>query len=126
MENIDTLLIFTFAVADVVVPSIDPCLPSPCGPFSQCRDIGGMPSCTCLQQYTGNPPNCRPECTINTDCSSIRACINEICVDPCPGSCGLNAQCFVQSHVAICACNDGYMGDPFTSCSPKPMIRKYI
>lgn len=74
----------------------------------------------------GNPPNCRPECTINTDCASDKACINERCIDPCPGSCGLNAQCFVQRHLSICTCNDGYMGDPFNSCSLKPSTRKIL
>lgn len=95
----------------------NPCLPSPCGPFSECRDLGGSPSCSCLPQYMGSPPNCRPECTINTDCSNELACINEKCVDPCPGSCGINANCRVQGHVSICTCFDGYAGDPFQSCS---------
>lgn len=100
----------------------NPCLPSPCGPFSQCREVGGSPSCSCLQQYMGSPPNCRPECTINTDCASDKACINERCVDPCRGSCGLNADCRVQAHLAICACFDGYTGDPFNSCTLKQQI----
>lgn len=69
----------------------------------------------------GNPPNCRPECTINTDCSSELACINEKCVDPCPGLCGVNANCRVQSHLSICTCFDGYTGDPFQSCNIKPL-----
>lgn len=111
-------------VSEVVAAPSDPCLPSPCGPFSQCRNVGDSPSCSCLPQYTGSPPNCRPECTINTDCSSDKACVNERCIDPCPGSCGVNADCRVQSHVSICTCAIGYTGDPFNSCSFKPNIRK--
>lgn len=102
----------------------NPCLPSPCGPFSQCQNINDVPSCSCLPQYSGSPPNCRPECLINTDCSSDKACINEKCIDPCPGSCGMNAECRVQSHVSICTCLEGYIGDPFTTCTIKKEIGK--
>ncbi|XP_066901548.1 neurogenic locus notch homolog protein 1-like, partial [Halyomorpha halys] len=99
----------------------NPCLPSPCGPYSQCRDSGGTPSCSCLPEYTGSPPNCRPECTINAECSSILSCIREKCRDPCPGSCGAGADCSVINHTPICTCPNGYTGDPFTNCVPKPV-----
>lgn len=99
---------------------INPCVPSPCGLNSECRDIGGSPSCSCRPNYIGSPPNCRPECTINPDCSSSLACIREKCTDPCPGSCGTGAQCNVINHTPICTCPDGFTGDPFTSCFPKP------
>lgn len=115
---------FNFFLARVpeLVTSIitDPCVPSPCGTYSQCRDIGGAPSCSCLVNYIGSPPNCRPECTINSECQSNMACINEKCRDPCPGSCGLNAQCNTVNHIPICVCHEGYMGDPFISCNLKP------
>lgn len=101
------------------VPS-NPCVPSPCGPNSQCRDIGGAPSCSCLNNYIGNPPNCRPECSINSECSSNLACIREKCRDPCPGSCGANARCEVINHTPTCTCPEGFTGDPFTNCYPKP------
>lgn len=97
-------------------PPQNPCLPSPCGPFSQCRVIGEVPSCTCLPNYIGAPPSCRPECTINADCPSNQACMNQKCDDPCPGSCGLNAQCIVKNHTPICTCLDNYVGDAFTEC----------
>lgn len=102
----------------------DPCLPSPCGPYSQCRNIGGNPSCSCSPSYIGVPPNCRPECTINAECLSALACIREKCSDPCPGSCGVGAQCTALNHVPICSCLEGYTGDPFSSCIPKPFICK--
>lgn len=97
----------------------DPCVPSPCGPNSQCRNVGGSPSCSCLSEYVGTPPNCRPECTINSECSSIQACIREKCMDPCPGSCGTAAICSVINHTPICTCSQGFIGDPFTQCHLK-------
>lgn len=97
----------------------NPCVPSPCGPYAECRDMGGAPSCSCLRPYIGSPPNCRPECTINSDCPSSQACINERCRDPCPGSCGLSATCNVINHTPSCTCSEGFTGDPFTNCYPK-------
>lgn len=102
----------------------NPCAPSPCGPNSQCHEISGIPSCSCLPDYIGSPPNCRPECTINAECSSNKACIREKCIDPCPGSCGFNAVCNVLNHMPICTCSEGYTGDPFTSCQKMPPMCK--
>lgn len=99
----------------------DPCVPSPCGLNAQCRVINQQASCSCLSNYFGSPPNCRPECTINADCSSNLACMNEKCRDPCPGACGVSALCSVVAHTPICSCPSGYMGDPFTACTPKPL-----
>ncbi|KAL1451865.1 hypothetical protein WDU94_006201 [Cyamophila willieti] len=109
---------------DVPEP-VNPCYPSPCGPYSQCRDIGGSPSCSCLPSYIGVPPNCRPECVMNSECPSHEACINEKCQDPCPGSCGYNADCKVINHTPICTCPQGYIGDAFSGCYPKPPERKW-
>lgn len=72
-----------------------------------------------MPTYIGSPPNCRPECVVNTDCPSDLACITEKCRDPCQGSCGFNAECRVQNHMPICFCIDNYEGDPFTQCNPK-------
>lgn len=102
----------------------NPCFPSPCGPNSQCREIGDLPSCSCLSNYIGSPPNCRPECSVNSDCTSNLACIREKCQDPCPGSCGINAECKVFSHIPICNCLEGYTGDPFVQCHISPPERK--
>lgn len=102
-------------IQDVDVPK-NPCVPSPCGPFSECRDFGGASSCACMPSYIGAPPSCRPECTINSECSSNMACINQKCKDPCPGSCGINARCIVQMNTPICLCNDNYVGDAFVEC----------
>lgn len=42
--------------------------------------------------------------------------MNLKCRDPCPGSCGANAECRVVSHTPTCVCVAGYTGDPFTQC----------
>ena len=117
---------FTFTAPSIPVSLTisDPCLPSPCGPYSQCRRIGETPSCTCIINYTGVPPNCRPECIINSDCSSNLACIREKCIDPCLGSCGINTKCSVFNHIPICMCIEGYIGDPFNSCRLQPSISR--
>lgn len=115
------------------IPPRDPdvvrqvCNPSPCGPNSVCREIGETPSCTCLANYIGQPPNCRPECVINPDCVSVKACINNKCQDPCIGSCGLNAECRVISHTASCTCLPGFNGNAFVQCIPqKGMIIEIV
>lgn len=95
----------------------NPCIPSPCGLNSQCRVIGTQPACSCLPNFIGRPPNCRPECVNDSECPNNLACKNEKCRDPCPGSCGDNAQCTVINHNSVCSCLQGYTGDPLTSCS---------
>lgn len=102
----------------------NPCVPSPYGQFAQCINHNGFGVCKCLTNYYGNPPNCRPECTINSDCSNIKACINERCVDPCPGACGLNTVCNVINHTPNCVCRSGYEGDAFIRCQPIVVARK--
>jgi len=114
------LVSFTAVAQTPPAQPINPCVPSPCGPYSQCRDLGGAPSCSCLANYIGVPPNCRPECSINPECQSNRACIREKCQDPCPGSCGAGAQCVVINHIPVCTCPEGFTGDPFSNCYPSP------
>jgi hypothetical protein len=104
----------------------NPCVPSPCGPNSQCRVIGSTAACSCLPNFVGRSPNCRPECTINSECPGNLACIRERCVDPCPGSCGYNAYCNVIKHSAVCTCNIGYTGDPFSGCNIQPSKPKFL
>lgn len=99
---------------------VKPCEPSPCGPNSECRVVGDQPSCSCLPDFIGTPPNCRPECVSNSECASHLACINRKCRDPCPGTCGQNAECRVISHTPNCVCLSGYIGDPFAYCSLPP------
>ena len=96
----------------------DPCQPTPCGPNSQCRVAGETAVCSCLVNYIGRAPNCRPECTTNSECPRNLACINEKCRDPCPGTCGSYATCTVSNHQPICRCLEQFTGDPFSTCSP--------
>lgn len=101
-------------------PPINVCVPNPCGLYSICQDNNGVPACSCMPGYIGVPPNCHPECVINSDCSANLACIKQKCRDPCPGSCGFNAHCSVLNHIPICTCFEGYTGDSFTNCYPVP------
>ena len=96
----------------------NPCVPNPCGLYAECREIGQQPVCSCSRDYIGSPPNCRPECSVNTDCPSNQACISEKCRDPCIGSCGQNADCRVQNHIPTCLCQPDFTGDPFSLCTP--------
>lgn len=99
-------------------PPVNPCQPSPCGPYATCRVVNDSPSCSCEPNYLGSPPNCRPECVSSSECPKNMACKNQKCEDPCPGSCGANTECNVVSHTAICSCVYRYSGDPFTECLP--------
>lgn len=105
-------------VFNVVEPTIiqNPCQPSPCGPYSNCREINNHAVCSCVTNYIGSPPNCRPECVVSSECSFDKSCMNQRCRDPCPGTCGINARCQVVNHNPICSCNNGYTGDPFVRC----------
>jgi hypothetical protein len=100
-------------------PSANPCASSPCGPNAHCQITNTAFTCTCLPEFKGSPPNCRPECNNNNDCANHLACISKKCRDPCPGSCGLFAECRVVSHTPTCICPSGFTGDPFTSCNIK-------
>lgn len=106
---------------------MDPCSPSPCGPNSKCREVNGQAVCTCLPEYRGIPPNCRPHCVVNAECPAHLACLNKKCTDPCPNTCGLRALCTTKNHNPICTCPVGFTGDPFSLCSPgKDFINFYM
>lgn len=96
------------------------CFPSPCGPYSVCELEGPRVVCSCQKGYFGKPPNCHPECLVNGECPPNKACIREKCLDPCQGTCGVNAVCNAINHQAICSCPPGYTGDPFETCSKIP------
>lgn len=104
-------------------PSQNPCVPSPCGPNSICRVVGDSPACSCLPNYVGRAPQCRPECVINSECPSTLACINERCSDPCIGACGIHTYCTVLNHRSVCQCENGYTGDPFSGCTERPKCK---
>lgn len=105
-------------VTEIKIPqNLNPCEPSPCGANALCQVRGESPACSCLPNFVGIPPNCRPECLINPECASQLACVNQKCRDPCLGSCGQHATCSVINHNPVCSCIAGFTGDPFAGCS---------
>lgn len=114
------IAILLFQLAPEPVQQTNPCVPSPCGANAECRVAGDTPTCSCLPEFLGSPPYCRPECISNNECPSHLACINKKCKDPCEGSCGINAECRVVSHTPMCVCPSDFTGDPFTQCTVKP------
>lgn len=122
MAKAHNWFLFKFTAIEPVVT--DPCQPSPCGQYSQCRVINGQAVCSCLPTYIGSPPSCRPECLTNSECAIQLACINQKCVDPCANICGSHAICRVIRHNPICSCQNGFTGDPFSNCYPVPGMLK--
>lgn len=114
-----------FYVTALKIPTYtNPCIPSPCGPNAICQVVNESPSCSCMGEFIGLPPNCRPECTSNSECSSDMACINNKCSNPCVGACGSLAECRVISHTPACVCPLGYHGDPFVSCDITTVVNE--
>ena len=112
------ILFFEWSILAIQpVEAPDPCYPNPCGPNTNSPQVlGERCQCTCLPDMIGSPPNCKPECILNSDCRPEFACMSRKCRDPCPGLCGQNAICRVRNHVPLCICNQGYEGDPFSVC----------
>lgn len=104
----------------------NPCNPSPCGPNSQCQVVSGQAQCGCQPNMIGMAPNCRPECLVGSDCPSNLACVNQKCIDPCPGTCATNADCRVVNHSPTCSCTTGYTGNGFDDCQSIPAVGKLI
>lgn len=97
----------------------NPCQPSPCGPNSECSIMRNTAVCSCLSNFYGTPPSCRPECTSDSDCPLSLSCYNQRCVNPCTrGTCGYRAECEVIQHKPSCSCPTGYLGNPYTECTP--------
>ena len=66
------------------------------------------------------PPE--PECRIDPDCPQTKACIRNECVNPCrTTTCGINAECRVNNHRALCICRPGYEGDPYEICEERKL-----
>ncbi|XP_048505762.1 neurogenic locus notch homolog protein 1 isoform X2 [Athalia rosae] len=89
-----------------------------CGTNAKCTISEGRPVCSCLNLHMGDPlVRCiRVECLVNSDCPTNRACLNNKCIDPCPGFCGLNAQCDTINNEPTCSCPRAYTGDAYTAC----------
>ncbi|XP_031625930.1 neurogenic locus notch homolog protein 1 isoform X2 [Contarinia nasturtii] len=95
------------------------CFNNPCGINANCHEALGRPVCSCPIGYSGNPlVSCRrSECLDHTECPGHQSCRNGNCIDPCSGTCGVNAECSVRNHVPVCSCPNKYRGDPFTYCT---------
>jgi len=74
------------------------------------------------------------ECTKHIDCQQSHICFREQCINPCQdltetgpevvsshqvnGSmCGSHAKCVVIQHTPLCACEEGFYGNPYVGCS---------
>ena len=111
------LLLLGSILAGTEEKSEDPCSTEHCGPSSVCEIVVSRPVCSCMAGYVGTPPNCRPQCSNNADCSASQACINRKCANPCPGTCGSNSECSTINHSPACTCLSGFTGEPFVKCS---------
>lgn len=104
-------------------PIRSPCVPSPCGPQAICAaNYEGQATCSCPAGSSGDPygpDGCQSrECEVDDECVLSKACIGYACRDPCPGACGFNSQCYVESHRPVCSCENGFIGNPLISCLP--------
>ncbi|XP_065223858.1 uncharacterized protein LOC135848019 [Planococcus citri] len=103
------------------------CMPSPCGPNSECKQKDNHAICSCRRNELGSPSTCRLECIFNSECPQTEACIEKTCKNPCnvDGTCGENTSCKVDNHVPICSCSNGTTGDPLAECVREEDLPKY-
>lgn len=70
-----------------------------------------------IYTYQSKPLLFTAECKADSDCLYDKACRNSNCVSPCTSiSCGIDAQCVIQAHIAQCVCPPGTQGNPLLSC----------
>lgn len=125
-DFISTFRLFLLSRRKSKAEPAHPCQPTPCGTNAVCQEYNGAGACSCIPEYYGDPYiECRPECILNSECPSNRACINNKCVDPCPGTCGYNAECQIVNHSPLCTCYAGYVGNPMTGCHQPPSTFKF-
>ena len=125
-KNLNPLCFFNVAVilppvSEIATPPplpVNPCTPPPCGNNALCQVVNNQAQCSCLPGMIGVAPSCRPVCTQSSDCSPSQNCVNQLCVDPCPGTCGPRSTCSVINHVPVCSCRPGYEGDAYRNCRP--------
>ena len=79
------------------------------------------------QKTHSNDFSAKPECTTDPECPDHLACIREKCQNPCfTTTCGVNAECRVTRHRAICYCKPGYEGDPYRICEERKQEHFYL
>lgn len=82
-----------------------------------------------ITEESRNKPTNKPECTEDSQCPALEACINAVCQDPCALShiCGGDKQCTVLGTVPlrtmICRCPEGNVPDENGKCIK---IRKFF
>ena len=99
----------------------------PCKLPSECLVVGSVPVrtmiCVCPSGYVSSgsgtckatPPVMRiGECVSDADCPEDKACVQRVCIAPC--NCGPNADCRIKDHKPVCACREGYEGNPELEC----------
>lgn len=115
----------------------DPC---DCAPGAQCRVDNHIATCKCLPGHFGDPySGCRlvdskptPQCTVDADCPSKLACIDNVCKNPCIESrpCGPHAICSVVDSLPlrtlVCTCEPGFVGNADIGCKPGKYICLFI
>lgn len=116
--NIAVILPPVSEIATLPPLPVNPCNPPPCGNNAQCQVVNNQAECSCLPGMIGVAPSCRPVCTQSSDCSPNQNCVNQLCVDPCPGTCGPRSICNVINHIPVCSCRPGYEGDAYRNCRP--------
>lgn len=104
----------------------NPCNPHPCGSNAVCQVVFNTAQCACTAGMIGTAPSCRPECIGASDCPSRQGCVNQKCVDPCPGTCAQNANCRVINHSPVCSCRPGFTGNAYANCRPLPAVGKAL
>lgn len=123
------ILIFCFTAIIIAQDNTtaQPCSPNPCDINAPCDSYGDQFAIcnACVGQDAVNSPTCRPECVMSSDCGFNKACLRNRCVDPCPGSCGINAECTIYHHDPICRCIHGFEGNPYEHCKPSTK-RKHL
>lgn len=115
---------------------VNPCLDSSCAKNADCVVNNHKSSCVCKNGLVGNPfINCyqaikpsTPECTSDYQCLDSQACINRQCVQPCTESnpCAGGAECRVSNHRPLCACPQGWGGDPKVQCYKRKYFHTHI
>lgn len=106
---------------------VNPCTNgNPCSRTAECRADNHRAVCTCPVGYIGDPfVNCyvepivqKPECQSDNQCPTSKACINQLCRDPCAdrNPCIQNAECRTIQHHPTCVCPVGWAGDPQIQC----------
>lgn len=113
------MIYLSYLISSDAVDEPNSCYRTQCGANAECHQSHGMVTCVCRPGMFGNPyVGCRPECVVNCDCPTKQSCVNNRCLDPCRGACGVGAHCQPVNHMPVCYCPQDHTGDPFVTCYP--------